>query len=404
MTRRGRLLLLLAALLLLSQTPFIYRRYQLGRLHSRIAALGALRAPSPPEDPFEDHAGVFHVHSSLGGHSTGKLQEIVSAARANRLSFVVMTEHPSAHLNTAEATLKGTHDDIIFINGSELVARGGERLFVVPGFASPAPAADRIELQDLMRRAGGEGRLALLAYPEQLRDWPASGYDGIEVYNLYTDTKDASFVRLFFDGLWSYWSYPELLFTNFYDRPSGNLSKWDELNASGARRSALAGNDAHANVGVSLGGQTGEGFFEIKLDPYERSFRIVRNHVLLAKGERPTAESVLTALRLGRSYMAFDLFCDSAGFRFTAESGGARATMGEELALSGSARLRVRSPVKGRMLFFRDGRLLHEEKDSDLKELTVESPGVYRVEVYLDQLGSLLQDRPWIISNPVYVR
>ena len=30
--------------------------------------------------------------------------------------------------------------------------------------------------------------------------------------------------------------------------------------------------------------------------------------------------------------------------------------------------------------------------------------GVYRVEVYLDQLGSLLDGKPWIISNPIFVR
>ncbi|HYE16260.1 MAG TPA: hypothetical protein VD968_17615, partial [Pyrinomonadaceae bacterium] len=331
--RRARILLALVVLLALSQAPFAYRRYQLGRLRARIAEANSRRAPAPLDDDFGDHAGVFHVHSSLGGHTTGRPEEIVSAARANGLAFVVMTEHPASHVNTAEATLKGEHEGVVFINGSELVARGGERLFVAPGFDRQPPEAESVSLQQLINLAATENRLALVAYPGQVRDWRLDGYDGLEVYNLYTDARDASFARLFFDGLWSYWSYPELLFVTFYDRPAANLSKWDELNAAGARRSAVAGNDAHANVGLSLGGREGESLFSFRLDPYERSFRIVRNHVLLPKGERPTAENVLAALRRGRSYMAFDLFCDSSGFRFAAEAGAARASMGEEVTL-----------------------------------------------------------------------
>ena len=30
--------------------------------------------------------------------------------------------------------------------------------------------------------------------------------------------------------------------------------------------------------------------------------------------------------------------------------------------------------------------------------------GVYRVELYLDQLGSLLDGKPWIVSNPIFIR
>jgi hypothetical protein len=127
------------------------------------------------------------------------------------------------------------------------------------------------------------------------------GYDAIEVYNLYTNSKSINYATLFFDGLWSYRSYPELLFARFYERPADALKRWDEVNASGASRAyALAGNDAHANVGFSLGGQTGERLLDFKLDPYERSFRVVRNHVLLEKGSTLDEASLLAALRAGR--------------------------------------------------------------------------------------------------------
>jgi hypothetical protein len=34
----------------------------------------------------------------------------------------------------------------------------------------------------------------------------------------------------------------------------------------------------------------------------------------------------------------------------------------------------------------------------------VSERGVYRVEVYLPQLGKPVGDKPWIISNPIYVK
>jgi hypothetical protein len=403
MTRRKKLALLLLALLLLSQGPFVYRRWQLGRLRERIRALEAAT-----DEPFTDFPGVFHVHSSLGGHSPGTLEEIVAAARQNRLAFVVMTEHPAGGVNTAGATLRGMHEGVVFLGGSELVAAGGQRLFVAPGLAHPAPAADRTPITELIRRANSEGRLSAIGYPEQVRDWDFAGFDAIEVYNLFTNTKEISYPRLLFDGLWSYRGYPDLLFATFYARPETALRKWDELTAAGGvRLTALAGNDSHANVGFRLGGRDGRApLFKFYLDPYERSFRVVRNRVLLRRGAAPTAENLLEALRTGRSYIGFDLFGDTGGFRFTATTGAEQKTMGDELRLpeGGAARLSARAAVKARFVFYRDGRQIRESSDTEAADLLVNERGVYRVEVYLDSLGELLEGKPWIISNPVYVR
>jgi hypothetical protein len=240
-----------------------------------------------------------------------------------------------------------------------------------------------------------------------VRDWSVNGFDGIEVYNLYTNAKEINYALLAGDALWSYRSYPDLLFSTFYRRPDADLKKWDEVNASGgARRAvAVAGNDSHSNVGFSFRDEAGDEYFGVKLDPYERSFRVVRNHVLLERGRALDAESLLAALRQGHSYIAFDLFGDSSGFRFTAENDSERKIMGDEIALAGGRlRLLVRVPVRSRIVFFRDGQAVHEEKEATGKELTVERPGAYRVEVYLERLGGRAGSEPWIISNPIYVR
>jgi hypothetical protein len=402
--RRKKIALVALGLLVVSQAPFAWRRYRLGQLADAVAAVNASRVSATTDDAFDEYAGVFHVHSSLGGHSPGRLEDVVRAAKSERLAFVVMTEHPSPLVDTAAATLRGTHEGVLFVGGSELAASNGGRLFAAPGLMQPA---DNAPLQELVERAKAEGRLAVVGYPGEVADLSLTGYDAVEVYNLYTNSKSINYATLLFDGLWSYKSHPALLFARFYERPSDALKKWDGVNASGARRAyAVAGNDAHANVGFSFGGQTGDKLFDIKLDPYERSFRVVRNHVLIEKGSALDETSLLKALRAGRSFFAFDIFGDSTGFRFTAGNGADTRFMGDEIRLpeAGSVKLYAHSPVKCRTVFFRDGQAVGEVKDSERAELTVESAGVYRVEVYLDQLGPLLEGKPWIVSNPIFVR
>ncbi|MBV9925554.1 MAG: hypothetical protein JOZ96_11100 [Acidobacteria bacterium] len=419
MKRRRKIAVALVALLLLSQAPFAYRSYRLWQLGAAVDELNARRVPAlPGEAPFKEYVGVFHVHSFLGGHSKGTLEEIVRAAKSERLDFVLMTEHPQPQIDTAAATLRGFHDGVLFVGGSELVASDGGRLFVVPGVAAP----DRNPpLQELVTRAKSEERLAVVGYPEEVRNPLPTGFDGIEVYNLYTNAKRINYATMLFDGLWSYWGRPELLFARFYERPAENLRRWDEYNASGAGRAyAFAGNDAHANVGWDWQDEDGRKVFDFKLDPYERSFRLVRIHVYDDRdfynarggdGEEPYDEQyLLGALRRGNFYLAFDVFGDPNGFSFTAAatrgSESWQAVMGGEIPLppDGEVRLKVTLPVQARTVFYRDGQVVHEVPDATRAYLIVKQKGVYRVEVYLDQLGSLLEGKPWIISNPIFVR
>src|SRR5437016_7213344 len=137
MTRKTFLLGLLLVLLLL-QLSFAYRRYRLSRLNQAIQQLATQRVSQSPESEYLDYQGVIHVHSSLGGHSTGNFAELISAARANRLDFVIMTEHPQADFDTAAMTLTGVHGGVLFINGNEVVTLDGDRLLLIPGSAEAA--------------------------------------------------------------------------------------------------------------------------------------------------------------------------------------------------------------------------------------------------------------------------
>ena len=54
---------------------------------------------------FAEYTGVMHVHTFLGGHSTGTFEELIAGANANDLDFVVMTEHYDSNYDTSALTL-----------------------------------------------------------------------------------------------------------------------------------------------------------------------------------------------------------------------------------------------------------------------------------------------------------
>jgi hypothetical protein len=409
MKRWKKLLLCLLALLAISQIPFIYRRYKLGRLQTAIQQLNSQSVRSEKIGDPAEFKGVIHVHSFLGGHSTGNFADIISAAQANQLNFVVMTEHPSPNFNTAEMTLKGNHGGVLFVNGNEVSTALGDRLLLIPGDAQAADDGKWSTQEVLSRRSNG---LNVVAYPQEFKSWGASSYKGIEVYNVYTNARRMNPVVMFFDALWSYRSYPDLLFATFYERPAESLKLWDEqIKQRGQRIVATAGNDAHANIGMSLNDSSGKTLLGFKLDPYERSFRLVRMHVLvnlLSSGlvdfSSLQERYLLAAISEGHCFIGFDLFGDTTGFRYSAHDEDQDRVMGDEIKLENEVRLSVSVPVAARIVLLKDGEVVDDKSALSKLEFVAREKGSYRVEVYLPQLPRPAGGQPWIISNPIYVR
>jgi hypothetical protein len=364
------ILLLVLFLLLLSQIPFAYRRFKLRRLSNAIQQVNSQRTAAP-SNGFKEYKGVVHVHSFLGGHSVGTFGEIISAARANQLQFVIMTEHTEKEFDTASMTLKGMHGGVLFINGNETSAENGDRLLVLPG------------------------DISLIAYPQEFKNWDGTRVNGVEVYNVFTNAKQANPVLAFFDTLWSQRSYPDLIFALYFQRPDANLKKWDQA-LTRSRLTATGGNDAHANIGVSLNDSSGKKLLGIQLDPYEVSFRLVRLHVFIEEKKPLDEASLIEAIRQGHCFIGFDFLSDPTGFAFEAD----RAIQGDEISLQADTKLRVRSPIPSRVVIFKDGSVFLEENGITSKEIAIKDRGVYRAEIYLPQLGNRL----WILSNPIYVR
>ncbi len=399
MTRRRKFLLALLVILVLSQAPFAYRRYRLKRLQNTIQQLASQRIPNDTATEYVDYKGVIHVHTSLGGHSSGTFTELIAAAKSNDLDFVIMTEHPQAEFDTAAMTLSGVHAGVLFVNGNEVATADGDRLLLIP---APPNANERRSTKEVVEQQKANHGLAFAAYPTESNTWQSNAVDGVEIYNLFTNTKRINRVVTFFDGLWSYRSYPDLMFANFFARPTEDLKRWDEAMSSSNRRLvAVGGNDAHSNVGFGLADSTGKQIVGVKLDPYERSFRTVRTHVLIQKDKPLTRESLLEALSLGHCYVSFDIFGDAAGFDFRLRS--IHGVMGDETAYLQPLELTAKAPLASRFVLLRNGVAVDQSAGSTVR-FPVTAPGIYRIEVYLDSLPPPATGKPWILSNPIYVR
>lgn len=387
------LLIALAAI----QVPFIYRRWKLGRIAAKIAAAETNRIVRTA-DNFDEYLGVIHAHTSLGGHSTGSFDELISGANQAGLDFVLMTEHWSDDYDTAALTLNGKFGRTLFVGGNEIDTLDADRFLMLPG-SGDAAGLRRSSTDAVLTKLHAEQRLALITYPEKYNSWD-SAFDGIEVFSLNTAAKAINKFTGPFDVIWSGRAYPELTFAQYFRRPDTNLAKFDEV-AQRRPISLFAGTDAHSNIGFHLfGDDAGHKSIGLKLDPYQFSFSIARVHLVLAKGSELSTEKILYAIKNNQFFTAIDAFGDTSGFRF-----GAYGTFGSDGApVPGPSSLQVRTPLPSKIMIYKNGTIFTEQSGNTDLSVPADGPGVYRVEVYREDLGEPFSKMPWIMSNPIYVR
>lgn len=399
-----KILIFLFIVLIAIQAAFVYRRYKFGQLRAKIDEIAktSQALPKPTNTNFNEFKGIIHAHTGLGGHSTGRFEELIDASNSNDLDFVVMTEHFSPQFDTSALTLNGVYGKTLFIGGNEIDTSDADRFLMIPGSAE-APGLAKMPTKLVMEKLHAENRLALVTYPERLNSWDAN-YDGVEVFNLHTAAKQVNPFVAFFDLLWSGSSYSELVFAANFRRPDENLTKYDAI-AANRKVSLFAGTDAHSNIGFHIfGDDAGHKLIDLKLDRYATMFGIVRTHIQLAKDKSLTHDNLIDVVKQGRYFVGLDMIGDTSGFLFTAGSGVETKQMGDEVPLSSAAKLNVFSPASAHILIFKNGAKFAEEFGVTQLSAKPDSPGTYRVEVYQNALGAPFDSMPWIISNPIYVR
>lgn len=356
------------------------------------------RMTSPPA--WYEAVGNIHMHT-VHSDGTGTYADLVTAARANRLDFLIVTDH-----NQLVTGKEGWYDDLLLLVGQEVhdVHRvpEGNHLLILGGQHDLTPHAGAP--QALLDAAQVEGALTFFAHPVERAteliphqypwwNWEVSGFTGIELWNFmsefrgYAHNKARAVLLSHRPDWFSTGPWPEA------------LALWDELLITRARPIvAIGGSDAHAHLFVI-------GPLRRHFLPYRTCFAAVNTHVLLpaamAGDLAQDRDAIYRALRHGHCWIGYDRIGRTAGFRFSADDGTRHAIMGDSVTPGASPwRFEVRVPDRARLRLLRNGQPVTEAVGRTLHFAT-HAPGVYRVEAWRRHRGKA---RGWIFSNPIYVK
>jgi len=368
-SKRSRTFLKYFLLLVLAvQLPFAFEVMQSIRLRSY---LDSLPRTEPAAVPFNDVKGLIHVHSGAGGHSLGTYPEIIGAGKRAGAKWILRTGHPREPF-----IFKRLYDpDLLMIYGWEEPREGGGRI-----------------LRD------ENSRFVIFSEFDD-RQVPDEA-DGIEIFNLAESAETHNNLYNWINWIYHHFTAEEMFFFQVWDLNRESLDTWDNL-LNIRPITATAGNDAHQNLGLRLETAMGQKIFTIQVDPYEISMKSVSNHLLLPPGQTVSEENVLKALKDGSSYLAFDLISDPEGFAYYAENGNRIYPPGSTVPAGSNLRLVSPIPVHFRIIWA--GQVFKELEGNEFTvPVTLEGP--YRVEATLLNPPRALEGKPWIITNPVYVK
>ncbi len=175
--------------------------------------------------------------------------------------------------------------------------------------------------------------------------------------------------------------YPDEMFGATTVAQPDLLARWDHATAAGSV-TGIAWSDAPAGV------------------PQVIAFRNTSTHILAPE---LSAAQIRTSLAQGRAYVAHDWLCDPTGFTFIAANFLGVFDMGDAVPtgfVAGATRLQAFLPVRARIKLIHNGAVVAEANDSKITYEAKEQ-GAYRLEAWLTAGG---EDRPWILSNPIYLR
>jgi len=336
---------------------------------------------------FFDYRGAVHIHTKHSDGS-GSLKRIVKAGLKSFLDFMIISDHDTLYLKEHKG--EGWYENQLLVLVGEEASFGNEHVLALnvtealPKDLPPEEGFARIKAQGglaFVVHPHGKYKIGILHRDYRWRHWHLKACSGIEIWSYMFDW--ISKVSLF--KLPYYFFFPGKAITGPFPE---TLNQWDGL-AQKHRVPGIGGLDVHAR-----------GIWPIVVFSYRKSFRTVLTHVLLeqplSKNLPRDSELIHTALAEGHAYVAYEKAGDPRGFRFILKGPLNFAIMGDEVIFDPEDVLEVELPEKAQIRILRNGKPQMVGLSSGLS-MQVREPGVYRVDVYKN-------GRPWIFSNPIYVR
>jgi hypothetical protein len=406
-------------------------RPRLEAAHASVLALARARRQVPGMAGLQDYRCIFHAHAEDSVHTGGTRPEMLADAQRAGVQGIFLSDHFRPTRDFMDSWRLRTNG-VLFVPGSE--TRG----FLVSPMDSVFAQMESPIPDFIASVSRGDG-LIFLSHIEERPDHPLEGLTGLEIYNRHYDAKRdlrglitlalrlteaegaaemAELLKL----------YPDELLASQVEYPEAYLTKWDQGTRT-QRLTGVAANDCHHNqvmivkmvdadtvkLGtivdreesmqtfkaalrpsirrLTAGHQPGDILVRLDFDPYFRSFHNVCTHVMASELTEP---ALRRAVKEGRVYVSHDWMADPTGFLF--ESDGAR--MGDDVSWRPGLQLRARFPIPCQVRLMLAGETVATGFGAQFSAL-VKGPGAYRLEAWLEIGGEM---RPWIYSNPLYVR
>jgi hypothetical protein len=413
-------------------------RMQIERLravHADRLRIAKMRHAVKLKTGYKDFRAILHAHAEDATHTGGTRPEMLAAAKRAGVSIIMLTDHVRPERDFINDSWRGMREGVLFIPGAE---HEGFLLYPMASIKS-RDWKTREDYIKLVKENGGD---IFLSHVEERPDWQTGELDGLEIYNHHSDIKDETLFNTWLIGSFTNAKrlseivkaldeFPEEAFGAQQDYLSIIIAKWDK-DTLDHRLTGVAANDCHHNqvftvtvvdentveVGyitskptttritsqqsagvaeLTRGHKAGELIAKLDFDIYERSMMYVNTHILAAKLDEAT---VRDALKRGHAYVAHDWLCEATGFAFIAEGKAKQRVMGDEIKLAEAMKLKVATPAVCTLKLIHNGNVV-QTIQGDKMEFEPKTKGVYRVEAWLELDG---EQRPWIYSNPIYVR
>lgn len=429
---RRLLYLLLAALVLLAVVLLIVLFKPLWRnvfiypeLDREIEMLNSHRRPTTFVHELNVYRGIMHAHSFWSHDSEGTLHDLIPAAKNNGIEFIFLTDHPRGNIDSFPRGYKGYYDGVLIEPGSEK-----------QGFAA-WPLSDTVidwkEDQDtISKNIVSSGGMLFYAHTEEPHNWGNPWYQGMEIYNTHTDTKDEKLFPHIINFLVNGKKYRHLAFRELFDEQASILARWDSLNMH-RKIVGFSAADTHENqnirarklengsiqwvgpnakpidtVSVNFRNRwlfrepDANGWvFRLMMDTYNEGFNYITNYVL---ADTLSVSSLSQHILKGHLFIAFKSLGDAKGFMYWAQdaSDAISGIMGDSVSIGNARSLHAVSPLPGQFRLIHNGKVadISPEDAYEYSWSGIGEPGVYRLEVYIRLRNRFI---PWIYTNPVYI-
>jgi len=371
------------------------------------------------------YRGVLHAHSYWSHDSEGTLSDIIPAAKNAGLEFIFLTDHPRGNIDTIPRGFNGSYDGVLIEPGSE---KQGFNVWPLDSLIIDW----NTDKDTISKNIVSMGGVIFYCHTEEPHNWNNPYFQGMEIYNIHTDTKDESLAPLIFNFIVNGNKYRHWALRELFDEQKAILALWDSLNTK-RKIVGYSAVDTHENQNIRarylkdgrvewvgpnanvfdtmevkiwnkwLLHQPDENgwIFKLMIDTYKSGFNYITNYLL---ADTLSIPSLTEHLKKGHLFMAFKSLGDAKGFMYYSvnQDNNTGCILGDSIRIDQVKSLNAVSPLPGQFRLIHDGKTVNISSDDiyEYKWDELIEEGAYRIEVHIKLREQYV---PWLYSNPIYI-